>query len=277
MAKKGGLGRGLDALFAENDTANSVQTLKLSEIEPNKNQPRKDFDEEKLAELAQSINEHGIIQPLVVRPMTNGRYVLVAGERRWRAARMAGLSEAPVVIREMSDSEMAEIALIENLQREDLNPIEEAFGYKELMDKFDLTQDEVAKRVNKSRPAVANALRLINLPESVYPYIRSGKISAGHARALLSLPEELIEQTAGEIAEKGLTVREIEKKGRMKSPKIKASSHADSYYEEMRLALTEALGKKVEIENKGKKSLLTIEFYDKDELSDIARRITGGK
>ena len=169
MAKKGGLGKGLDALFAENTvtTDTPVSVLRLSDIVPNRDQPRKQFDEEALAELADSIAQHGVLQPLLVRPMTDGTYCLVAGERRWRAARLAGLSEVPVVIREMDDREMAELALIENLQREDLNPMEEARGYQTLMDSYGLTQEEAARVVNKSRPAVAHALRLLRLPPAV--------------------------------------------------------------------------------------------------------------
>ena len=194
MARKSGLGKGLDALFVDNSTdhANGVVTLRISEIEPNKNQPRKDFDENALAQLADSIAEHGVLQPLLVRPMTNGGYQLVAGERRWRASKMAGLSEVPVVVQEMTDTEAMEIGLIENLQREDLNPIEEALGYRELIDSHQMTQDMVAQRVGKSRPVVANALRLLNLPDGVVKMVRNGALSAGHARALLSIedPEE---------------------------------------------------------------------------------------
>ena len=193
-AKKGGLGRGLDALFAdnsveENSSASAVK-LSLNEIEPNKDQPRKTFDEKALSELADSIAQHGVIQPLLVRPMPDGSYQLVAGERRWRAARRAGLSEVPVVIREMSDSEMMELALIENLQREDLNPIEEAEGLQQLIHTYGLTQETAAARVGRSRPAIANALRLLSLPTPILELTRDGKISAGHARALLSLNDE---------------------------------------------------------------------------------------
>lgn len=281
MAKKGGLGRGLDALFVENDTSseNGAVTLKLTEIEPNKNQPRKQFDENALAELAQSISEHGIIQPLLVRPQTNGRYLLVAGERRWRASRMAGLSEVPVIIKEMDDAQVAEIALIENLQREDLNPIEEAQGYKELMDKFSLTQDEVAKKVGKSRPAVANALRLLNLPDEVLPLVVKGKLSAGHARAMLSLPEEVdLSVLAEEIVKKGISVREVEKLSKeKKQPSEKKSERKttrDTYFDEMELALTEALGKKIQVTYSGNKGILQIEFYNKEELSALADKLT---
>ena len=214
MARKSGLGKGLDALFVDNSTdhANGVVTLRISEIEPNKNQPRKDFDENALAQLADSIAEHGVLQPLLVRPMTNGGYQLVAGERRWRASKMAGLSEVPVVVQEMTDTEAMEIGLIENLQREDLNPIEEALGYRELIDSHQMTQDMVAQRVGKSRPVVANALRLLNLPDGVVKMVRNGALSDGHARALLSIddPEEQ-NSMAKKAADGLLTVRDIEK------------------------------------------------------------------
>lgn len=184
-AKKGGLGRGLDALFADNSIEEISSTgavkLKTMDIEPNRDQPRKVFDEDALAELADSIAKHGVIQPLLVRPMPDGSYQLVAGERRWRASRMAGLTEVPVVIKELSDDEAMALALIENLQREDLNAIEEAQGIKSLMDTLSLTQDEAAERVGKSRPAIANALRLLKLPDSVIALVSDGKLSPGHA------------------------------------------------------------------------------------------------
>ena len=182
MARKSGLGKGLDALFVDNSTdhANGVVTLRISEIEPNKNQPRKDFDENALAQLADSIAEHGVLQPLLVRPMTNGGYQLVAGERRWRASKMAGLSEVPVVVQEMTDTEAMEIGLIENLQREDLNPVEEAMAYKRLIDEFHLKQDEIAERVGKSRTAVTNAMRLLKLSEKVQQMLIDEMITAGH-------------------------------------------------------------------------------------------------
>ena len=186
MAKKlGGLGKGLNAIFIENDNEenNGPVTIKISEIEPNRSQPRKEFDEEALNELADSIAKHGLLQPLLVRPLTLGGYEIVAGERRYRASRMAGLTEVPVVIRELSEAETMELALIENLQREDLTPLEEAMGYSVLMDEHGFTQEEVARSVGKSRPAVANALRLLKLPESVTEALKEEKISAGHARA----------------------------------------------------------------------------------------------
>lgn len=292
MAKKGGLGKGLDALFADNDAGggSGAVMMKITEIEPNKNQPRKDFDETALAQLADSIRQHGVIQPLLVRPRTDGSYQLVAGERRWRASRMAGIDEVPVVIREMTDSETMEIALIENLQREDLNPVEEALGYRDLMDSFGMTQDEVAKRVGRSRPAVANALRLLSLPEEILPMVRQGEISAGHARALLSLPDEdEMVEIAKKIPQKGYTVRDIEKMGKKAAVASDTATSGgesspgrgnifaqDSFYEEMALALTEQLGKKVTVSaSEGGKGTLSIEFYSKEELSEMAKRLTG--
>lgn len=217
--KLGGLGKGLDAIFIENDTndSNNNVFLKISDIEPNRDQPRKDFNEEALRELADSIATHGVLQPLLVRPLAGGGYQLVAGERRWRASRMAGLSEVPVVIREMTDSEMTQIALIENLQREDLNSVEEALGYKSLMDAYSLTQDEVAKAVGKSRPAVANVMRLLNLPEEIQNMLKEGKISAGHARALLGIADkENMIKIAKSIAPQDLTVRDVERLAKAK-------------------------------------------------------------
>ena len=279
-AKKGGLGRGLDALFADNSieeiASTSAVKLKIMDIEPNRDQPRKIFDEDALAELADSIAKHGVIQPLLVRPMPDGSYQLVAGERRWRASRMAGLTEVPVVIKELSDDEAMALALIENLQREDLNAIEEAQGIKALMDTLSLTQDEAAERVGKSRPAVANALRLLKLPDSVIALVSDGKLSPGHARALLGFKDEQdIIETADLIIEKGLTVRDVEKlvKKRNKEPKAeKPAARRASYYDEVELALTDFLGRKVKVGTKPRKEsgVLEIDFFDKDDLTRLA-------
>ena len=213
--KKNGLGMGLDALFLDNSTEENSAgfvSVNINDIEPNREQPRKTFDEEALSELAASIGEHGIIQPLVVRPIADGGYQLIAGERRWRAARIAGLNEVPVVIKEITDSELLELALVENLQREDLNPIEEAQGLSLLMETYEMTQEQAAKRVGKSRPAVANAVRLLLLPPSVVDMVREGKISAGHARALLGLSDnEKIKELADRIIKKGMSVRDTER------------------------------------------------------------------
>ena len=193
MAKKGGLGRGMDALFLDNsatENENSATMLSINEVEPNRNQPRKNYNQKALEELAKSIEQNGIIQPILVRPMSDGSYQLIAGERRWRAARMAGLHEVPVTIREMTDEEASVFALIENLQREDLNPVEEAEGLKSLIETYGFTQEEAADKVGKSRTAVTNTLRLLKLPSPVLQMLGDGKISAGHARALLGLDEE---------------------------------------------------------------------------------------
>ncbi|MBQ2780329.1 MAG: ParB/RepB/Spo0J family partition protein [Clostridia bacterium] len=278
-AKKGGLGKGLDALFGENtlDTDGNVSTLRLTDIEPNKDQPRKQFDEDALSELSQSIAQHGVLQPLLVRPMTNGTYQLVAGERRWRAARMAGLVQVPVVIREMTEQEAAELALIENLQRQDLNPMEEAVGYQTLMNTYGLTQEETARVVNKSRPAVANALRLLSLPASVTELVASGKLSAGHARTVLAFPSAQQEEVAKQAALTGLSVRQLEKmaKAATKLPKAPTAAIAtrDSFYSEVELALAQSLGRRVTVTAQGKGGKLTVEFYDNDDLKALANAL----
>ena len=279
MAKKiGGLGKGLNAIFMENESedSNNTVTLKISEIEPNRAQPRRDFDEKALAELADSISQHGVLQPLLVRPLLDGGYQIVAGERRWRASRMAGLTEVPVVIRELSDGETMELALIENLQREDLTPVEEAMGYQQLMDKYSLTQDEVARAVGKSRPAVANALRLLNLPKEVLKLVGNGRISAGHARTLLSFkdPEEL-DKAARLVSPPDISVRELERlaKKANKAAQEKAPAAKEkklSYYEEVELALKEHLGRRVKVSGTNEKGTLEIDFYGRDDLHDLA-------
>ena len=281
MAKKlGGLGKGLNAIFIENDSEdnNSGVTLKISEIEPNRSQPRKEFDEKALSELAESISEHGLLQPLLVRPLTLGGYEIVAGERRYRACRMAGLTEVPVIIRELSESETMELALIENLQREDLTPLEEAMGYEVLMNEHGFTQDEVSKSVGKSRPAIANALRLLKLPEGVKELLKENKISAGHARALLSLEnEENMLELAELIVAKDLSVRQTEKlcKNASKEKKPEAPEEKPSYYSMVELALNEALGRKISIsKNKGKEGgVLQIEFYSDEELTELSNKL----
>lgn len=281
--RKGGLGKGLDALFVDNDTnGTTILTLRISEIEPNKAQPRKDFDEAALADLADSIREHGVIQPLLVRPMTTGGYQLVAGERRWRASRMAGLSEVPVVVREMDDIETMEVALIENLQREDLNAVEEALGYKSLTEQYSMTQEQIAKSVGKSRPVVANALRLLNLPPKVVEMLRRDELSAGHARALLGLEDAgAIEESADRIVKQHLTVRDVEKMANIhKTEKGAARAKPlvrETYYEELELAATQEFGRTVKISQRKDKGLLQIEFFDKQDLADLIEKLAGGK
>lgn len=281
MAKKGGLGRGFDSLFAENaaDLESGVE-VRLSEIEPNRDQPRKEFDQVALEELADSIKRHGLIQPLLVRPKPNGGYQLVAGERRWRASRLAGLEEVPVVIKELTDRETMEIAMIENLQREDLNPIEEAAGYKYLIDTYSLTQQEVAEGCGKSRSAVANAIRLLSLPEEVIELIKNGTLTSGHGRAILAINDDELRETAIRLALQGATVRDLEKLGTQKRATKKLAPKTDNYYREMELAIKDEIGRTVKI-NPGKKKgcgTITLEFFSKEDLTEIAKILTeGGK
>lgn len=276
-AKKGGLGRGLESLFNENAESNEAAVeVRLSDIEPNRNQPRRDFDEEALSELADSISRHGLIQPIVVRPLTNGTYSIVAGERRWRACRMAGLSSVPVIIRELDDKEYMEIALIENLQREDLNAVEEALGYRALIDSYHLTQEQVAESVGKSRSAVTNALRLLSLDDKALSALREGAISAGHARALLSVSDEALRAAMLKEAKAGASVRELEKMAKGVAPKKAAAPRIkNTYYSEVEIALKNELGRKVNIKPTGKgKGTITVEFYNDEELADFARRLS---
>ena len=281
MAKKlGGLGKGLNAIFIENDSEdnNGSVTLKISEIEPNRSQPRKEFDEKALSELAESISKHGLLQPLLVRPLPLGGYQIVAGERRYRACRMAGITEVPVIIRELGDTETMEIALIENLQREDLTPIEEALGYQVLIDEHGFSQEEVAQSVGKSRPAIANSLRLLKLPQSILDLVSDGKISAGHARALLTLEDErLMQELAEEIIKKDLSVRQVEKicKQKPKPEKEEVSEKKPSFYSMVELALNESLGRKIKVsKSKGKQGgILQIEFYSDEELTELSNKL----
>lgn len=281
MAKKGGLGTGLDALFQDNspiESEKSIITLSVNEVEPNREQPRKEFDEKALSELSKSIEKNGVIQPILVRPVTGGAYQIVAGERRWRAARMAGLQEVPVVIREMSDEDAAVFALIENLQREDLNPVEEAEGIRSLIEEFGMTQEEAADRVGKSRTAVTNTLRLLKLPQNILSMVAKGKITAGHARALISLSDEgEMLRIANAVIDNNLTVREVEKTVKTalageKSKPAKREKKRDKYYDEVELALTQTLGRKVKIYlSKGGKGTLEFEFFGKEDLSKLAK------
>ncbi|MCI9274163.1 MAG: ParB/RepB/Spo0J family partition protein [Clostridiales bacterium] len=283
-AKKGGLGKGLDAIFMENATedSNHTITLKVSEIEPNRTQPRKEFSDEAMAELADSISRHGVLQPLLVRPLAGGGYQIVAGERRWRACRMAGVSEVPVVIRDLSDSEVMELALIENLQREDLSPVEEALGYHTLIDQYQFTQDEVSKTVGKSRPAVTNALRLLSLPQDLLELVGEGKLSAGHGRTLLAFPDEESMREAAKLAvEQGISVRQLEKLAKKAGEPPSAvqadkKSRRNTFYDEVELSLNEHLGRRVKVNNKAKnKGVLEIEFYSQEDLTELARLLGG--
>ncbi len=278
-AKKGGLGKGFDSLFLDNSTdalsdGGSVM-LPISDIEPDRGQPRTKFTEEALSELEASIREFGVLQPLLVRPMSDGSYKIVAGERRYRAARRAELTEVPVIIKSLTDAEAAAIALIENLQREDLNPIEEAAGIRKLIEEYGYTQEEAAEKLSKSRPAIANALRLLALPKDVMKLVEEGKLSAGHARALLGLEDEkLISDIASEIVEKQLSVRQTEQLVKaLKKPKKEAPPKKvrDKFYDEVELSLSGVLARKVTVSNSGKGGKIEIEFFDADDLQKLAK------
>ncbi len=274
MAEKG-LGAGLGALFGsaalEADAVDCV-FLPIAKVEPGIMQPRKNFNEEALAELADSISEHGIIQPLTVRKLASGSYQIIAGERRWRAARLAGLSQVPARIVEADDRKAMELALVENLQREDLNPLEEADGYRRLIEEFGLTQEEAAGRAGKSRSAVTNSLRLLNLPETVKTYVEDGELTAGHARALLSLHENeaLMLEAAKRTATEKLSVRETEKlvKRLMRTPARKPQTQGFKvdYIGDVERRLSSALGRGVKIVEGRKKGRIEIEYYDPDDL-----------
>ena len=276
--KKGGLGRGIDSLFEENAVdARQTSELRPSQIVPNRDQPRKDFDAEALKELSDSIKEHGLIQPLLVRPLDDGSYQIVAGERRWRASRMAGLEKIPVVIKELSDDETMQLALIENLQREDLNPVEEALGYKKLMDTLGLTQEQAAAKVGKSRPAVANALRLLALDSDETEALKNGEISSGHARALLSLPKGELRHQALELAKSGASVRDIEGIAKQQKPgiSVKKPKVKNKIYVETEAALSSQTGRRGKISGNGKTGVIQIEFFGDDDLFYIASRLAG--
>ena len=276
MASKGGLGTGLSALFEDNKTnTDSGQTLRITEIEPNREQPRKNFDDESISALAESIKQHGILQPLLVRPYGSG-YQIVAGERRWRAARMLGLSEVPVQIKELSDLEAMQIALIENLQRENLNPVEEAKGYSERVESFGMTQEDVAKTVGRSRSSVANAMRLLALPNEVLEMLENGELTVGHGKALLAFDDEEKMLEAAKKAAQGLiNVRSLEKMASDKGEKTAVTNERiDSYFKEMEIGLHNALGRKVKVEYGKNKGALILEFYDKEDLSALADKLS---
>ncbi len=283
--KKGGLGRGLSEIFIENESEdqNSTVTLKIAEIEPNRKQPRREFEPESLNELSESIKQHGVLQPMLVRPILGGGYEIVAGERRFRAARMAGLTEVPVIIRELTDEQTMELALIENLQREDLSDLELAMGYESLMTEYSMTQEQVANTVSKSRSAVANTLRLMKLPDSVKEMLRNGEITSGHARAILGLEDEnLMEQFAKMIVENNLSVRDAEKLVRQenkshaeKPTRTEKADKLPPFYKEVELSLSESFGRKVTVNSKGKEGgTLMLEFYGEDDLKELLSHIT---
>ena len=278
--KLGGLGRGLDSLFADlpEEDAGSVTSLPLREIEPDPDQPRKNFDEEALAALAQSIGENGLLQPIAVRPKKAAPgYTIIAGERRWRAARMAGLEEVPVIVKDVTDEQAAALALIENLQREDLDPIEVAEGCRQLIEKYGLTQETAAKRLGKSRSAVTNSLRLLALPQEVRAKVSDGSLSFGHAKVLLGLPsEELIQAAANEVIDKGLNVRQTEALCKKMARPPKAPKPAPDAFTrpvlatEVEAALKEVTGCEVHVEYKDGKGSLRIDFYSDDQLRTFA-------
>ena len=279
MAKgRGGLGRGLESLFEdaapsfESDTR--IETLPLREIEPDPGQPRKTFDDETLAELSASIAEHGLLQPIAVRPKPSGGYLIVAGERRWRASRMAGLTEVPVIVKDVTDEQAMELALVENLQREDLDPVEEAAGIRELMTRCNLTQEQAARKLGKSRSALANSLRLLNLPETVLELLKSGFITIGHAKVVLGLPTpELQEEAAQMIADNQLNVRQAEalcKKLAKPAKEPVAAPLPSALPVEVEESLKQALGSEVRVAYHDGKGKLTVHFYSDDQLKAFA-------
>ena len=279
MAKgRGGLGRGLESLFEdaapsfESDTR--IETLPLREIEPDPGQPRKTFDDETLAELSASIAEHGLLQPIAVRPKPSGGYLIVAGERRWRASRMAGLTEVPVIVKDVTDEQAMELALVENLQREDLDPVEEAAGIRELMTRCDLTQEQAARKLGKSRSALANSLRLLSLPETVLELLKSGFITIGHAKVVLGLPApELQEEAAQMIADNQLNVRQAEalcKKLAKPAKEPVAAPLPSALPVEVEESLKQVLGSEVNVAYHDGKGRLTVHFYSDEQLRAFA-------
>lgn len=275
--KQRGLGRGLGALltdYSENDAAQAVTTLPLQRIEPNPNQPRKRFDEVELQALADSIAQHGLLQPLAVRDMGNGYYQIIAGERRWRACRLAGLSEVPVTVVEADDRTVMELALVENLQREDLNPMEEAEGYRVLLEEYGLTQEQAAQQVGKSRSAVANALRLLTLSDEVRALVENGELTAGHARALLTLPNGRLQKAAAQkILALRLSVRQAEamckRMAAEEKPKEEPEPLDVDYIAECEKHLTRRLGRRVHIVNGKRKGRVELDFYGDDDLQKL--------
>lgn len=282
-AKQTGLGRGLDALFTDNASGDGERsrlcTLRVAMIEPKTDQPRKTFDEEALAGLASSISAHGLLQPILVRPLPNDRFQIVAGERRWRASKMAGLAEIPAIVIDQDDAEAAEISLIENIQRQDLNPLEEAMAYRALMDNFDLTQEQLSERVGKSRPAIANALRLLDLPEEVLLMLRDGAITAGHARTLLGCRDrEVLVKLAQQVAAGGISVRDLEKAvmraNRPAKPEGEKPYHVD-YAADLARRMTSHLGRRVAISDRGVQKSVTLFYDDNEDLEILLTQICG--
>lgn len=279
MGKKLALGKGLSALIPDEsfntDNKNSTLSISINKIKSDKDQPRKSFDSEKIAELTESIKTHGIIQPLILRKIDNDQYIIVAGERRWRAAKIAGLKEVPAIIMDLTESEILEISLIENIQRQDLNPIEEAIAYKKLIDDFKMTHEELSKRIGKSRTSITNTMRLINLDARVQQYIIEGVISEGHGRALLGIKDfEIQYELAQQVIDEKLSVRELEKIiRRIIEPNNRNSSSSkqelNPYYKEIKNQLQNYFGTKVNISNKNNKGKIEIEYYSEDDLQRI--------
>ena len=287
-AKKSGLGRGIDSIFLDNEFENApeggVKTLRISQIDPTVGQPRKSFDQEALAGLADSIAAHGVLQPILVREVGPDRYAIVAGERRWRAAKLAALSEIPAIVVEMDEKTAAEVALIENIQREDLNPIEEAEAYETLANEYRMTQEEIASRVGKSRSAIANTMRLLDLPSDVRALVVAGTLSAGHARALLGLNDPaLMLSLAQKAVENEYSVRDMEEEVR-RTNRLLAKTEEElpevpvfkvDYVKELERKMVSALGRKVKVSAKGAKKSVTLFFEDNDDLEELLKQILG--
>ena len=283
MAKQSGLGKGLDNILFDNfaDTSNSVTTVAISRLEARAEQPRKDFEEEALAALASSIKLHGVLQPLVVRESGNGFYQIIAGERRYRAAKLAGLTEVPVVTVIADDITTAQLAIVENVQREDLNAAEEAFAYRELSTVWNMTQEEIAEKIGKSRSAVANAIRLTELPDNIMEMLRSGALSAGHCRALLPIEDKKLQSVIAEAAKDGgMSVREVEKavKKALEAPKEvdEVQITEINYAKELENKVRRALGRKVKINAKGREKSIKIYFEDNEDLDELLTLLGGG-
>lgn len=285
--KNSGLGRGLDAIFLDNslgetieDNANKISHLSISLVDPKSDQPRKTFDKAALEELAASILENGLLQPILVREYGHGRYQIIAGERRFRASKIAGLTEIPAIILDKDDRKVAEIALIENIQREDLNPVEEAMALKALAEDYGLTQEELSQKVSRSRSAITNTLRLLDLPESVLKMVASGEISQGHGRTLLGLKnKEYIQALAEKTASEDLSVRQLEAEVKKANQPIRQKIEEEppfvDYFREMELRIQSHLGRKVEINGKGRKKSITLFYEDNEDLDDLIKNICG--
>ncbi len=287
--KNSGLGRGLDAIFLENSLdeekivkENQINVIKLSLIDPKSDQPRKNFDKQSLEELAKSISENGLLQPIIVREYGEGRYQIIAGERRFRASKLAELTEIPAVIMNKTDRQAAEIALIENIQREDLNPIEEALGFRALQEDYGLTQEELSERIGKSRSAIANAMRLLDLPEEILSMLADGKLSAGHGRTLLAVRnEEAMIELAKRVINEDLSVRRLEEEVKKANRKKKEEPEEESalpvinYFREMEIRVQSHLGRQVKISEKGRKKTITLFYEDNEDLDELLKTICG--